>query len=693
MDNATQTLNRHYRTTLTSSGVLLLVAFLAYAWISVVTERNALRVTLAEQGKQLALSLEDTIDVVRGHGFAMQRTVEHALSRPYLAGEMPVGKPPDSAHGKAAGELWQALPQSLQPETGNLHIDPAASLDPARFRRDVSAAMTIVPIASAAHQWNHIFQWSYFYDAGTRWFLIYPFLRRDDMFRATKTNDMASALGVIFDANGTRPLERVGPRNNPGREMVWIPPYQDTGGKGWMVTLLAPVYLGNEFVGAVGTDVTLSTLQTVLRSHAPGAGRALVIDDQGTLLADTEGVMRAADGKLAVGALFPELAKPGGETGTAWLRFPLRGTSWRLLIHLPEAELDAFVLKELAPSLAMAGLLFAALLALAWIQNRRYAGPALQLAEYVARVDDQPDQARAAVPGFWLPLFERISQAARERRDLLRHAQAQAEELEGKVEARTAELREANAQLSATVASLEKTQHDLVRADKLGTLGALVAGVSYEIDTPLQEATAAAADLRESLSVIQQQQKLGLRKADLDAFMARAGRSSEQLGKSIDQAADLVQRFRQVAVDQSSEVARRFSLREVVGNVLAVLQPAIKRCGVSIDNHIADDIEMHSYAGTLGQVLNHVVSDALSRSAAGQPVALTAGRDTGSLGEMVELTVSDRGASVTGGSEDDATGGLAIAARLVEDVLGGQLHLSASDAGNQLIVRIPKAHD
>jgi hypothetical protein len=180
----------------------LLLALLAYVWISVFTGRSALRVTLVEQGKPRALSLEDTIDIVRGHGFEMRRAVEHVLARPELADEMPVRKPPDISRAKTARDPWLALPKSLRPDMGKLYIDPVAWLDPERSQRDVSAAIMIVPVASAAHQWNHVFQWSYFYDAGARWFLIYPFLRREDLSRAIKTNDIASAFRVFSMSMG-----------------------------------------------------------------------------------------------------------------------------------------------------------------------------------------------------------------------------------------------------------------------------------------------------------------------------------------------------------------------------------------------------------------------------------------------------------------------------------------------------------
>jgi C4-dicarboxylate-specific signal transduction histidine kinase len=339
----------------------------------------------------------------------------------------------------------------------------------------------------------------------------------------------------------------------------------------------------------------------------------------------------------------------------------------------------------------MAAVLVVALFLLVYIQSRRYTGPALQLAEYVERIDVQPDMAPPAVPPAWDPLFARVASTARERQALLARAQEHAQELERKVSERTADL-------TATVKSLQKTQKDLLRSDRLGALGERVASVANELSGSLAKAGEAEQKLHASLQSFEAALKLGLRKAELEAFVAQVGQAGEIVGRNIDEAASLVQRFKQLAVDQVSEQPRHFKLREIAENVLAVMGPAMQRQGCAVSNQVGEDIDLTTYAGTLGQVLTHLFDAAaarVGRRPAGGEIRLSAGWASGERGEMVTLLMADTGvpdAPLAGGPDVQgaASGALDIARRLLEERFGGSVEITSSPEGTQISMQIPR---
>ena len=73
-------------------------------------------------------------------------------------------------------------------------------------------------------------------------------------------------------------------------------------------------------------------------------------------------------------------------------------------------------------------------------------------------------------------------------------------ELEHRVEERTVELRQANDTLQSTLEKLKSAQSQLVQAEKLASLGGLVAGVAHEINTPLGVAITATTHLQQKMS-------------------------------------------------------------------------------------------------------------------------------------------------------------------------------------------------
>ena len=75
-------------------------------------------------------------------------------------------------------------------------------------------------------------------------------------------------------------------KNNPLKKVIWTEPYYDTVGNGWLVSCIAPIYRGSEFIGSVGIDLQLDViLNTVLDITMYKSGHAFLIDDNGNTIA------------------------------------------------------------------------------------------------------------------------------------------------------------------------------------------------------------------------------------------------------------------------------------------------------------------------------------------------------------------------------------------------------------------------
>ncbi len=82
-------------------------------------------------------------------------------------------------------------------------------------------------------------------------------------------------------------------------------------------------------------------------------------------------------------------------------------------------------------------------------------------------------------------------------------------DLENRVKQRTSELEDANSALYDSLEELKKTQKSLVEAEKMASLGVLVAGIAHEINTPVGIGVTAASHLKEQTGTLSKRYSKG----------------------------------------------------------------------------------------------------------------------------------------------------------------------------------------
>ncbi|WP_394792050.1 ATP-binding protein [Rhodoferax sp.] len=277
-------------------------------------------------------------------------------------------------------------------------------------------------------------------------------------------------------------------------------------------------------------------------------------------------------------------------------------------------------------------------------------------------------------------------------------------ELEARVDIRTQALGTANEELSGAIASLREAQGELVRSEKMASLGGLVAGVAHELNTPLGNGLMAVTALADETRRFRVTMEEGLRRSDLEALLASVGQATDIAARNLHRAADLVTSFKQVAVDQTSAQRRRFELREVVEEMVASLRPTFARTPYKIEVDVPIGLRLDSFPGALGQVIANLVNNAVlhgfeDRSAG--TIRISGERD----GEdCTLLRVEDDGRGipaallerifdpfVTTKMGRGGTGlGLHISYNAVANVLGGNLTVhSVEGQGSRFEMRLP----
>lgn len=259
--------------------------------------------------------------------------------------------------------------------------------------------------------------------------------------------------------------------------------------------------------------------------------------------------------------------------------------------------------------------------------------------------------------------------------------------------------------LNSTLESRVKQRTDeLVRAEKLASLGALVAGVAHELNTPIGNALMMTSTLAARQQALVQAFAQGLRRASLVDFLKEAGECTDVLARNLHRAAELIGSFKQLSADQSSSQRRQFALPDLVHGVILALSPTLRRGNVRVVVELAPDLLLDSYPGPLSQVLENLLTNAVVHAFAGQAAGRILLRaEAGGAGRVL-LTVSDDGCGMSaevlrhvydpffttrlgkGGSGL----GMHIVYTLVTGLLGGRVSVSSEPGvGTQFSVDLP----
>jgi PAS domain S-box-containing protein len=170
-------------------------------------------------------------------------------------------------------------------------------------------------------------------------------------------------------------------------------------------------------------------------------------------------------------------------------------------------------------------------------------------------------------------------------------------------------------ELSIALQTLQETQDQLIRSAKMAALGNMVAGVAHEINTPVGTAITTASTLENATATLRRDVAAGdLKKSSFENYLEIAAECSQLILSNLQRAGELVQSFKQVAVDQSSLKARTLKLKPYLQEVITNLTPTIKKTPHHITLVGSDDITLYSYPGAIAQIVTNLIINSLNHA-------------------------------------------------------------------------------
>lgn len=261
-------------------------------------------------------------------------------------------------------------------------------------------------------------------------------------------------------------------------------------------------------------------------------------------------------------------------------------------------------------------------------------------------------------------------------------------------------------QLQKTVAQLNQAHAELVRSETLAALGAMVAGIAHELNTPIGNGLLIAStltDLSRSMTRDLKDGK-GLTRSALEKYLNEANEVGDILQRNLERAGSLINSFKQVAVDRTSAQRRKFRLADVVTETVLLLSPTLKTTPYEVMHCIDHAIELDSFPGPLGQIITNLINNAVLHGFDGRGHGcIHISADIAPSG-LLELTIADDGVGIpeahlqrifdpffttkmgAGGSGL----GLYVCYNIATTVLNGQIQVSSAPGeGTRFLLTLP----
>ncbi|WP_454917609.1 sensor histidine kinase [Xanthobacter sediminis] len=253
----------------------------------------------------------------------------------------------------------------------------------------------------------------------------------------------------------------------------------------------------------------------------------------------------------------------------------------------------------------------------------------------------------------------------------------------------------ANAALTDANRHLEEAQRDIARAERLSSLGLMVAGVAHELNTPLGVATLSLSRALDAVATLEGKLASGLRRSDLDTFLASERGDVALALDALHRCAGLVRRFKQVALDRATLARRRMDLAETIHDADPRLRRWDATGGVALVLELDEGLEMDSYPGPLQQVVSNLLGNTLKHAFPQGRHGTVILRARAEGPHSVRIEVEDDGAGIapdalprvfepffTTARARGGTGlGLHIVHQIATELLGGQIHIASPPPG------------
>lgn len=208
------------------------------------------------------------------------------------------------------------------------------------------------------------------------------------------------------------------------------------------------------------------------------------------------------------------------------------------------------------------------------------------------------------------------------------------------------ELDSVNKELDSTIRQQQKLQTSLIEAQKLSSLGLLVAGVAHEMNTPIGGAIISVSNADVAINKLKDAIKTGLTKSQLDNSAQSIEQNLDLAKINLDKAAILVKSFKKMAIDRNSDEVITCNLKKITEDLLITLNSRLKNSSVKVKTVFNTEQEIKSRPGVISQVIENLIMNALTHGFTKNETGVIEVKIEQCEDKTIQVIVSDSGVGI-----------------------------------------------